>query len=252
MKSYKEFITENIYTEDYLESRGLIFNKETKRWDITRSININGLSISTGEYNFLLEDGKIKYPLGEIKGNFELGNDYIKSDENFPERVNGDFSIIGGKIKDIKNWPDYIHGNCHLQAMNLKTLKGFENTKLIGDLILTMVDIENLEGVPDLSNNTLIFTLGRRIKSFEGIQSSILHVDRSHIHINETEVKHAEQYDSGINYWESLFKYAKEHGYFNRFDHIAPINWPKEFIDDLEGNDKNLLSSRKTISKFNL
>ena len=198
--------------------------------------------ITNGRFN-------IKIPK-EIFGDFHCYNINLTTLEGGPEIVHGDFFVHQNYLTDLKGSPKVVKGSFECYSNNLTSLEGC--TSEIGkDFIALNNKLTSLKGGPSIVNQDVDFHLNLLI-NLEYFPKNFRHsgVD-SYLTLEETFLHNNKKYN---NYWSELFIFYK---FFLKNKNFLTVpnltaNWPKDFINSLNEEDRNLLKSTNAISKYSL
>lgn len=151
----KDFLGNYIKTKEYEKADikdiyRLKLNPETQRYDSPVTVEIDRWNCD----EWVDKNGDLKYPLGNVKGNFWLRDaSKLKSLKNCPISVGRevhldkwqgeDFTSLNGALQEI-GW--LISWKC----VNLKTLKGLEHINAKGMIFFYGCDnLQSIEGLPN-------------------------------------------------------------------------------------------------------
>ena len=228
---------------------GWKFNKKSGKYDKDSSFDMS--------FTFFNEDGLawkdgIKFPIGTVEG-FDMMSMQIETTKNFPIRIGKEgFKIDNCPISNMGDWrPELCSGNFSMASINITNLKGLEDMVLHGDLDLSFcTDLTSLEGMPEMSNNSLDITECHNLKTLYGIRK-VLSITYNASGIPIAERKFTGEYARfGINdYWNELYMYIVR---TQIYDQSYEVQWPKEIFETLPEEYKNAYISKAGINKYNL
>lgn len=112
----------------------------------------------------LIDNGKIKIPLGIIKGNFNITDGSIATFENFPVKITGDCHITtSDNLRSFDGCPEYIEGDFVMNCPSISSLHNLHkhlkhvtlinvDTDRIKDSILGLLLIDGFMGIYTIIN----------------------------------------------------------------------------------------------------
>ena len=102
-----------------------------KEYNITDYTINSNMSIDTEDSVALYNSNIKKIPINFniVEGEFDCGNNGLKTLKNAPKKVNNDFYCDKNNLKSFKNAPQYIEGTFDCSVNNIRTFDYFPDVK---------------------------------------------------------------------------------------------------------------------------